>query len=118
LTVATSNDHEDVIASLTVYPAGAPQLAWKNPTLAIADPLSNATVSTSGKIDLNATITNPQNEGVVVGWFVTDGDVDNRRASSTQWSLTHTGTETVAATVHGVTSRGFAMQIINVTAGP
>jgi hypothetical protein len=116
LTVATATDHEDVIASLALYPAGSPQLAWQSPGIDIAAPVADGTVSTASDVDLNASFTNPQNEELKIGWFVTDGTVGNRRASATTWKLSHTGTETVAVTIHGISSRGFALKVVNVTA--
>ena len=115
LTVTAGADHEDVVADLVLFPDGAPQLAWQNPTIDITTPLSAAGVATSGTIDLKAEIGNVNAEGVKVGWFVSKGQVANRRAAATTWKLTNAGPQTVAVAVHGIQSRGFAIKVIDVT---
>ena len=116
LTVATTFEHEDVIANILVVPDGAAEVAWTNPSIDTPDLVKNNVVSIAGDIDLKAAIVNPNNESLKVGWFVTDGEVSNRRAAETVWTLKNPGPVTVAVVVHGTRSRGFDVKVIDVTA--
>jgi hypothetical protein len=115
LTVTAGGDHEDIVADLVLFPEGAPQLAWQNPTIAVIGPINASGVPTTGTIDLKAEVGNVNDEGVKVGWFVSKGQVANRRAAATTWKLTDAGPQTVAVVVHGIQSRGFAVKVIDVT---
>lgn len=115
LTVSTPTEHENVIANLDVFPAGAPETAWQNPTIDITEPAAGATVSTSSDIGVTANPFNANDERLTIGWFTSDGQIANRRATETRWILTNAGPQTLTVVVHGGKSRGFAIKTINVT---
>jgi hypothetical protein len=67
------------------------------------------------KVDLTASIENTQNEGVKLAWFVSGGELTNRRDSSSEWKLPGPGTYTVVLTVRGQKSRTGALRFRTVT---
>jgi hypothetical protein len=114
LTVTAGSEHEDMIANINIFPEGAKELDWENPKIEISSPLSGSSFSTASPSELLSSVTNPNSEDVKVGWYVSDGEVSNREAANTSWKLGAAGAKTVAITVHGFNSRGFALHVIDV----
>jgi len=115
LKIIGPSNSEQVIADIPVYPTGAPELKWQTPSIAITQPVDGATVAIKGGVDVKATVTNPTNEPIKIGWFVTAGQIANRRAAETSWSVKAQGTQTILVTIHGLNTRGFALKAITVT---
>jgi hypothetical protein len=114
LSVATATQREDVISNIAVFPEDSPEAGWTNPTVDISSFKNGASVKT-GKVQLAATITKPNEESVKLGWFVSSGEIQNRRAEETTWQLSDSGPQTVAVTIHGSKSRGFFLKVVDVT---
>ena len=116
LTIAAGGIEENIIANLNVFPAGASELAWTNPTVKIMAPTPLAAVSISDLVFLKATVAGGVGESQKVGWFVSQGSVTNRRAASTSWTLTktETGPQTIIVTLHEINTRGFAFDVVDV----
>jgi hypothetical protein len=109
----SGDEEEKMVGSFMVYPKDSPELAWTNPEIAVVTPTEGETVS--GDVDLEATIVDPNDEGLKLGWFVSDGEIKNRRAKETVWAAPGAGEHTLIVTAHGKRSRGFAMKVVSVT---
>lgn len=81
-----------------------------NWTVANAEIISPEEGPVGSKVDLLATVDNPQNEGVKVGWFVSGGELKNRRDASSEWTLENGGEYTAILTVRGQKSRTAALR--------
>lgn len=90
------------------YPSAESEGA--NWTVANADILAPTEGAVPSKLDLLATVENPQNEAVKLAWFVSGGELNNRRDSSAEWKLDHPGEYTVILTVRGQKSRTGALR--------
>jgi hypothetical protein len=110
------DEEEKMVGNFLVYPEDAPQLAWTNPDAAVSAPIDGGTVSSGGESDLKADLADPNGEDLKVGWYVTSGEIKNRRARNTIWKEPDAGPQTVILTVRGRQSRGFAMKAFSVTA--
>ncbi len=115
LTIESAGVHEDVIANIAVFPEGAPETNWANPKLDITSMTEGSSFPIADDVDLAASIENTNAESLKIGWFVSSGEVSNRRASATKWKIKERGNQTVTVVVHGIRSRGFALKVINVT---
>ncbi len=67
------------------------------------------------KVDLNAELDNPQAEPIKIGWYVSAGELKNRRSLSTEWTLPGAGTYTAILTVRGKQSRSTQLALRQVT---
>ena len=103
---------ENIIGDTLVYKADAPEQAWTAPVIAIDQPLTTD-ISTTATI--SSTITNAISEDNRVSWFVSSGEVKNRRSKSTEWSKISTGDQTLIVTTRGAKSGAFAMKIMKVS---
>lgn len=108
--LVSGDESENVVGNALIYPAGAPQLTRVPPTIAITKP---AAKDVSGTEDLEATITDPANENMRVGWFSSDGKVKNRRARVTEWETPGAGPATLIVTIRGRESGAFAFQVLD-----
>jgi hypothetical protein len=70
---------------------------------------------TTTKLMISSTLNNPQDEPVKIGWYVSAGEIKNRRAASTEWELPGSGEYTLIFTVRGKESRNGDIQIRRVT---
>jgi hypothetical protein len=67
------------------------------------------------KVTVASTLKNPQDEPVKIGWYVSAGEIKNRRAASTEWELPGSGEYTLIFTVRGKEARNGDIQIRRVT---
>lgn len=81
---------------------------------AIDYPLANEKVSDT-KLTIASTLSNAQDEPVKIGWYVSAGEIKNRRASTTEWELPGSGDYTLILTVRGKESRNGDIQIRRVS---
>jgi len=77
-------------------------------------PVANENVSDT-KLTIASTLSNAQDEPVKIGWYVSAGEIKNRRASTTEWELPGSGDYTLIFTVRGKESRNGDIQIRRVT---
>jgi hypothetical protein len=77
-------------------------------------PAAGETVSDK-KVTISSTLRNPQDEDVKIGWYVSAGEVKNRRAVTTEWELPGSGEYTLIFTVRGKEARNGDIQIRRVT---
>lgn len=76
----------------------------------IDTPLANENVSAT-KLTVSSSLSNPQDEPVKIGWYVSAGEIKNRRAASTEWELPGSGEYTLIFTIRGKESRNGDIQI-------
>ncbi len=69
----------------------------------ILSPLSGSQVA--GELELKAEVVNRQQEPVKVGWYASAGEIENRRAAGSTWTLPGAGRYTLVFTVRGKNSR-------------
>jgi hypothetical protein len=113
--LSSESEEEIIVGNHLVVPSDDTRLSLKDPTIAIDTPSDTADVKKDEDVKLVATVSNPNKEQVKVGWFVTSGEITNRRAKSTLWNKFETGAQTVIVTAHGKDSKGFAMSVVQVT---
>ena len=103
----SGSEEEKIVGNLIVYPEGASELTWQNPSAEIAAPTSDQVLDPV--IDLKANLISPNpGESLRVGWYVSSGKVQNRRAKETQWEGSSSGVQTIMITVRGLKSGAFA----------
>ena len=116
LEVSTDDDVEYVVGNFLVYPEGATELGWQNPTINLDLPTDGAEVAADTEIDIEASYTEQNDEKVKFGWFATDGEIGNRRSLKTKWKTpAGAGTYQLIITARGKKSRGFSYRVITVT---
>lgn len=66
---------------------------------------------TDKKLTISSALRNPRDEDVKIGWFVSAGEIKNRRAATTEWELPGSGEYTLIFTVRGKEERNGDIQI-------
>lgn len=80
---------------------------------AIIEPTAGSEVGT--KLNVKSEVVNPQNEAIRIGWFVSEGEIKNRRAAETEWELPGPGQYTLVFTVRGKQTRNGTIEFRSVT---
>ncbi|MGE0174731.1 MAG: hypothetical protein AB7T49_18205 [Oligoflexales bacterium] len=111
--VKSSVDTETIVGNFVVALPGSDALAWTNPTIEIEAPVADESVGLT-TTQLQAKVDDVNDEPLKIGWFVSSGEVTNRRSLATTWKKYKPTAQTIVATVHGKWSRGFNYKIINV----
>jgi hypothetical protein len=111
--VKSDTDTETIVGNFVVAKPDGEELAWQVPTISVATPETDGVLDPTS-MDLEARINNVNDEPLKMGWFVTSGEVSNRRALTTTWKEYDKKDQSIIATVHGKWSRGFSFQVINV----
>jgi hypothetical protein len=113
---APGQEDEKIVGSvLVVRSAESPKRVWAQPTISIDGIGEGANISKDQLVKV--TIVNEQAEEVKAGWFVSSGEIKNRRSYETQWQNAGDGEQVIIGTVRGMTSRSFAMDIRKVSVG-
>lgn len=107
-------EEELIIGTFLGYGAGAPELAWTAPTTQILVPEAPAKVAADTKVDLTATVNDPNDEVLKVGWYASGGEIENRAARRTTWKTPEKGAHTLIMTVRGKESKGFSLHVLPV----
>lgn len=107
-----TGDDETTVGDILVYPTGSSELAWKSPVVSIVEPL-DATISANSKI--KTVIATTHSEPNKYSWFVSSGQILNRRAVTTEWKDQATGPQTIIVTARGTKSGSFAYAVKDVT---
>jgi hypothetical protein len=113
LVLRSGDEEEKIVGNVLLYPPDSPKLLWKTPTAEITSPQSGEGLVNSKKIELKANLINP-NEGdnLRVSWFVSSGNVINRRARETVWEKADGGTQSIILTVRGLKSGAMAPPLV------
>ena len=93
---------------------GSSDLSWVAPTIDSITPADQTSVA-KNDVKLSMTNTGTNDRRVTYGWFVTGGEIANRRAQSTTWQPRNSGNFTLVGILHGQTTRGFAIKVVNIT---
>lgn len=110
VTFSDGSRTENIVGDTLIYKADTPEQVA--PTITIDQPLS-AEIGTTATIA--STVTNKIAEENRVSWFVSSGEVKNRRAKSTEWSKISTGDQTLIVTTRGAKSGAFAIKVVQVS---
>ncbi len=112
----TSQTGEDqkIVGDILVYPEGSKELQYVTPSVSIQNPA--AQTLPSGATQPVELVYNPvNNENFRVGWFVSGGEIKNRRAKSTEWTVpSDKGSHTLIATIRGLKSSAFSLKVMQV----
>jgi hypothetical protein len=114
--IDAGSEEELVTGTFMAYAAGAPELALATPTVDIVEPAAGGVLPQHERGALKATVGNVNGEDIKLGWFVSGGEVTNRRAKETLWKHPEgAGPQTVILTIRGKKSRAFSMKVVNVS---
>lgn len=106
-------NQENLIGDFLVVPEGdSALLNLGSPTVEILSP-SSSTVLKAGETFNVIASTNIQDENLKFGWFVSAGEITNRRAIDTYWKLPSAGSHTLIVTVRGKDSLALGIQILD-----
>jgi hypothetical protein len=111
---AIGDDEETMIGDVVMAPEGAKQLAYENPVVSILLPATGETVAKDAEVTIEGAADNKNDELLKYGWFVSSGEVQNRRAKSTTWTGFEEGEQTAIFTVRGRSSRAFAYAVVKI----
>lgn len=119
LTVIGTKKTEYVVGSFMTYKAGSSELNWQVPTVDIENPTNQEDVTIPEKgLEVVGKVTNPNDEDTKVGWFVSSGEIENRRAYTTKWRKAKDGKQALILTAHGKKSKAFTLKVIEVNVKP
>jgi hypothetical protein len=110
----TAGEEEKMVGNLIVFSKDKEELEWKDepPTVSISSLTQNQSVS--GEIELKGAVQNSHGEKFKIGWFVSSGEVKNKRAAETTWSKVASGPQTVVMTARGTRTAAFAWAALDV----
>lgn len=112
--VTNGSQSELISGEFLAFRSGQPELAWTNPTLAVKYPEAESIASKGANGEITMVISKSQSEIMLPGWFVSTGNVEQRRSETTNWKPGESGEHAVIATARGADSLGFAIQIVKV----
>ncbi len=119
LTIVGAKKTEYVVGSFMTYKAGSPELLWQAPAVDIEKPTDQESLSIPKKgLEMIGKVTNPNDEETKVGWYVSSGEIENRRAYATKWREAKDGKQTVILTARGKKSKAFTLKVIEVNVAP
>jgi len=110
----TSGSEEEKIVgdvALDAADSEAVQVEWGSLQITSFDPTEGSTLVKSSEIDLKAVVETGSDK-YKYGWFVTSGEVDNRRSLDTKWTLGDKTKQTLILTVRGKVSKSFDIKIV------
>lgn len=119
VTVVGAKKTEYVVGSFMTYKAGSTELNWQVPTVDIEKPTNLGEVSIPEKgLEIVGKVNNPNDEDIKMGWFVSSGEIENRRSRTTKWRKPKDGKQTLILTAHGKKSKAFTLKVIEVNVKP
>ncbi len=111
-----SKNTEIFIGDFLVVPESNTKLLnSKVPSISLTNPITGTILQNNSIINVKATPNNVNEEDLIVGWFVSSGEITNRRSINTYWETKNSGQNTLIVTLRGKKSLGFAMQILDFT---
>lgn len=114
-TFASADTEEVVDGNFLAWSTGSSQLSWSAPTVTVDAPAGASTVDAKDTT-IRLSHSSPQSEQYIVGWYVSAGQLDDRRAEETRWIPGKNGSYSVIGTVRGTQSRGFGITVVDVEA--
>jgi hypothetical protein len=112
--VKAGTEEEKIVGDVLMLAPGEPELSWSAPTALIENPAAGATIP-NAEMELSASVNNPNQESIKLGWYVTSGKIDNRRAKTATWKEFASGPQTIVLTVRGKKSRTFSYSVRDFT---
>jgi len=113
--VSAGGKIESVESAFSVASEGAEDLAWTSPEVTISAPATTSEADVDSET-ITLSHTSPTSETYTIGWFVSGGEIANRRTASTTWTPGDAGSYTLVGTVRGMRSKGFGIKVIDVKA--
>lgn len=108
--VKSKEDEEKIVGEIRVVEENNESLSWSQPTINLISP-DLEEYKENDKINLTATLSKPQDEIIKVSWFVTTGEVKNRKAIKTEWSKQKEGKRTVIFAIYPKNSLFFDFEV-------
>jgi hypothetical protein len=105
---------EKIIVDFLVLPDGVDTTVIQKPTVDILNPSIGTVLNANETFNVIA-VSGLNNEDVKVSWFVSDGEITNRRSLNTYWKLPSAGSHTLIVTVRGKKSLSMGIKILDVT---
>ena len=105
---------ERLVGDMLVVNKDSEALKFVTPDVSFAQP-DGETVPFAKEIDIEATLTKHQDENVKIGWFVSSGTIQNRRAKKTIWQPKEAGEHTLCVAIYASKSRFFNFAIKKIT---
>ena len=115
LTLTAGGQQEQVDGSFSAYADGSENLKWTAPVLTVSAPSDGGKVKADGQT-VTLTYTQPEQEQIIVGWYTTAGQINDRTALSTTWIPGSSGATSLIGTIRGGRTHAFDLQILDVTA--
>lgn len=114
LKLSAGSEIEKIVGNTVVFADDREELTWQDspPTVNITSLVAGQTISSS--TDLQGAVVDSHGEKFKVSWFVSSGEVKNKRASATEWSKIAKGEQTVIFTARGTKTAAFAWAAIDV----
>jgi hypothetical protein len=112
--ISSGNRTEYVSGEFLAFRAGEAELEWKNPSVQIKFPEDSTALANGVNGEITMEISKSQSELIRPGWFVSSGEVEQRRGETTNWKPKLTGEQAIIATARGADSLGFAIKVVKV----
>lgn len=112
---ASSGEEEKVVGNLVLHPSTSDLLANNATPPEVTITGVEDGVSVPSSFDLNAEISNRNDESFKIGWYTTSGEIKNRRALSTSIEKMEAGAQTIVVTIRSKSTNAFAYKAIDVT---
>jgi hypothetical protein len=111
LTIKEGGESENIIGSILVFKEGASP-APSGLGVTINDSLDFTSKSEGS---LAGTLQNPTSERFKISWFVSSGEIKNRRALVTKWTPEKSGSQALILTARGLNTGSFAISTKSIT---
>jgi hypothetical protein len=107
-------EEEKIVGNIVVFSNDKEELAWKDtpPSVQIDNLTAGQTVGEH--VDLKGQILSSNDEKFKISWFVSSGEVKNKRAAETSWDKIAKGPQTIILTARGKTTAAFAWAAVDV----
>ncbi len=111
LTIKDGSESENIVGAVLIFKDGASP-APSGLNVSISDPIDFSN-NTEGNIAAN--LQNPTSEKFKVSWFVSSGEIKNRRALITKWTPNRSGEQALIVTARGLDTGAFTISSKTVT---
>ena len=111
IVIRDGDEEEKVVGSFHVFEEGSENLQWSHPEISILTPESTDSLNKNSDTSLKSSATDNTGDSLTYGWFVSGGEIKNRRAKNTTWETGDGSIQTLVLTVRNKSSRGFAIEV-------
>ncbi len=114
VTITSGAESENVVNDFLVVPEDDESLNLQVPSITIVKPANGESLTKGAEVDIEAGI-EKGDENIKIGWYVSGGKVENRRAKETKWTVPdETGSHTLLVGIYSSKTRTFSYQSITV----